>query len=68
MLGRVVTQVVGTSVPQEIYRWDGSATLPGRIVELDANDLAGTKHALTNAIHRGQDCVWLEQLLAQSDA
>ena len=64
----MVAQVVSRSVTQEINIWDGSATLPGRIVELDANDLAGTKHALTNAIHCGQDLVWLEPLLAQSDA
>ena len=53
---------------QEVYLWDASVPLPEKEVELDANDLARTKHALTTAIHRGQDRVWLEPLLAQLDA
>jgi len=53
---------------QEVYLWDGSAALPDNEVELDANDLARTKHALTNAIHRAHDRVWLELLLAQLNA
>ncbi len=53
---------------QEVYRWDSSASLPDKEVELDANDQAHTKHALTTAVHRGQDRGWLEPLLAQLEA
>lgn len=53
---------------QEVYLWDGSVSLPDKEVELDANALGRTKHALMTAIHRGQDRVWLEPLLAQLDA
>ena len=53
---------------QEVYLWDASVPLPEKEVELDANDLARTKHALTSEIHRAQDRVWLEPLLAQLGA
>jgi hypothetical protein len=50
---------------QEVYQWDASAPLPDQEVELDEDDLARTKHALTTATHRAQDRVWLEPLLKQ---
>jgi hypothetical protein len=53
---------------QEVYVWDASTPLPDKEFELDSNDVARTKHALTTAVHRGQDRVWLEPLLAQLDA
>ena len=53
---------------QEVYLWDAAASLPDKEVELDANDLSRTKHALKTAVHRAQDRVWLEPLLAQLEA
>ena len=53
---------------QEVFLWDSSASLPDKEVDLDANDLARTKHALTTAVHRAQDRFWLESLLAQLEA
>ena len=50
---------------QEVYLWDASASLSEKEFELDANDLARTKQALTTEIHRGQERVWLEPLLGQ---
>ena len=53
---------------QEVFLWDSSIPLPDKEFELDANDLARTRHALTLAVHRAQDRVWLEPLLAQLEA
>lgn len=53
---------------QEIYHRDALMALLDKQVELDANDLAHTEHPLTTAVHRAQDRIWLEPLLAQLEA
>ena len=52
---------------QEVYLCDASTPLPDKEVELDANDLARTKRALTTAVHRAQDRGRLEPLVVQLD-
>ncbi len=59
--------MVRRSVPQEIYLWGGSAALPDKEVELDANDLVRTKHALTTATRHAQAREWLVPLPAQRE-